>query len=312
MKRLLRLLPLLAVFFAALLAAAPSAARAYTVEEIPDVQRSDRNRFTSNPDNILSAEAVARIDSICLSLRRRAVAQVAVVAVREIDGEPFDFAMELFSAWGVGRAENDNGLGILLVEAAREIRFVTGRGVEGVLTDALCKRIQLDYMLPRFRDGDYSAGMVAGVEAVDRVLSGSELDTGGTDDYEEELPDWAIAGLVLFLLLLLIFCGIAAVRSAMPRCPQCRSRRVEIRSTRVIGRSVYGATIERVMHCTKCGLDFRQTLREEGEDDDRRNGSRGGGMWIGGGGFGSGGFGTGGGGGFGGGSFGGGGAGSRW
>lgn len=307
MKRIFRLLPLLAVFFAALLAVRPAAAHAYTAEEIPNVQLSDRNRFTTNPDNILSAEAVARIDSICLSLRHRAIAQVAVVAVREIDGEPFDFAMELFSKWGVGRAENDNGLGILLVEEAREIRFVTGRGVEGVLTDALCKRIQLEYMLPRFRDGDYSAGMVAGLEAVDRVLSGSELDTGGTDDFEEELPGWAIAGLMLFLLLM-IFCGIAAVWSAMPHCPQCKSRKVEILSSQVVERTICGATIERVMHCTKCGLNFRQTFRDE--NGNRRNGSRGGGMWMGGGGFGGGGGSLGG--GFGGGSFGGGGAGSRW
>lgn len=307
MKRIFRLLPLLAVFFAALLAVRPAAAHAYTAEEIPNVQLSDRNRFTTNPDNILSTEAVARIDSICLSLRHRAIAQVAVVAVREIDGEPFDFAMELFSKWGVGRAENDNGLGILLVEEAREIRFVTGRGVEGVLTDALCKRIQLEYMLPRFRDGDYSAGMVAGLEAVDRVLSGSELDTGGTDDFEEELPGWAIAGLMLFLLLM-ILCGIAAVWSAMPHCPQCKSRKVEILSSQVVERTICGATIERVMHCTKCGLNFRQTFRDE--NGNRRNGSRGGGMWMGGGGFGGGGGSLGG--GFGGGSFGGGGAGSRW
>lgn len=302
MKRIFRLLPLLAVLFAALLAVRPAAARAYRAEEVPNVQLSDRNRFTTNPDNILSAEAVARIDSICLSLRHRAIAQVAVVALREIDGEPFGFAMELFSKWGVGRAENDNGLGILLVEEAREIRFVTGRGVEGVLTDALCKRIQLEYMLPRFRDGDYSAGMVAGLEAVDRVLSGSELDTGGTDDFEEEMPGWAVAGLML-VLLLMICGGMAAVRSNMPHCPQCKSRKVETLSSRVVDRTICGATIERVMHCTKCGLDFRQTLRDE--DDDRRNGSRGGGMWMGGGG---GSFG----GGFGGGSFGGGGAGSRW
>ncbi len=308
MKRLLRLLLLLAVFFAALLAVLPAAARAYSVEEIPNVQRSDRNRFTSNPDGILSAEAVARIDSICLSLRHRAIAQVAVAAVSEIDGEPFGFAMALFSKWGVGRAENDNGLGILLVEQAREIRFVTGRGVEGVLTDALCKRIQLDYMLPRFRDGDYSAGMVAGIEAVDRVLSGSELDTGGTDDFEEESP----AGFVL--LLLLILCGIAAAWSSMPHCPHCKSHRVKLLSTRVIDRTAFGATVERIMHCNKCGLNFRRIVRNS--DDNRRNGNRGG-MWMGGGPFGGGGgsFGGGGGsfgGGFGGGSFGGGGAGSRW
>ncbi len=304
-KRLLGLVLLTVALFAAL----PAAAQAYSVTEIPNVQRADRNRFTSNPDGILSPEAVARIDSICLALRQRAIAQVAVVAVSEIDGEPFDFAMELFSAWGVGRAENDNGLGILLVEQAREIRFVTGPGVEGVLTDAICKRIQFNYMLPHFRDGDYSAGMVAGMEAIDRVLSGSELDAGGTDEFEEELPPWFFAGIVAFVLLFAVVL-LAAVRAAMLRCPQCGSRNLQTLSSNVVDRTFRSTVIERTMHCTRCGHTFRQTVRRD--NGNHHNGGLGGGMWMGGGGLGTGGGGGFSGGGFGGGSFGGGGAGSRW
>lgn len=149
----------------------PAAAHPYTVEQIENVQSADRTRFTSNPDGILSQAAVARIDSICYGLRQRGAAQVAVVAVDAIaGGDPFTFAYELFSKWGVGRREDSNGVGILLVREQREIRFVTGRGVEGVLPDALCKRIQTNYMLPAFREGDYDRGMVRGVEAVAAVL----------------------------------------------------------------------------------------------------------------------------------------------
>lgn len=158
-----------------------SAARPYGVEEIPNVQIGDRYRFTSNPDGILSSSAVAEIDSLCYSLRHRALAQVAVVAVEDIRGDDlFSFAHTLFSQWGVGRADSDNGLGILLVVDRREVRFVTGPGLEGVLPDALCKRIQMRYMLPYFREGDYSAGMVAGLRAVASVLEGSELDSAVT------------------------------------------------------------------------------------------------------------------------------------
>lgn len=83
----------------------PAAAHPYTVEQIENVQSADRTRFTSNPDGILSQAAVARIDSICYGLRQRGAAQVAVVAVDAIaGGDPFTFAYELFSKWGVGRA----------------------------------------------------------------------------------------------------------------------------------------------------------------------------------------------------------------
>ena len=61
--------------------------------------------------------------------------------------------------------------GILLVERLHEIRFVTGPGLEGVLPDALCKRIQLNFMLPYFREDNYDAGMVAGGRGRGRIAS---------------------------------------------------------------------------------------------------------------------------------------------
>ena len=98
-----------------LFASLAAQARSYRAEDIPNVQRADRTRYVSNPDGILSPGAVARIDSVCGALRDRAIAQVAVVAVDDIaGGDVFDFAVDLFTQWGVGRAENDNGLGILL------------------------------------------------------------------------------------------------------------------------------------------------------------------------------------------------------
>ena len=145
----------IAILCLLLVGALPALAGSYRPDEIPNVQRMDRRRYVSNPDGILSAGAVARIDSLCASLRERGLAQVAVVAVDDIEGgDVFSFAVELFRSWGVGSAESDNGLGILLVKELREIRFVTGGGLEGILPDALCKRIQLNYMLPAFREGD--------------------------------------------------------------------------------------------------------------------------------------------------------------
>ena len=161
----------------------PALAGTYRADEIPNVQRMDRRRYVSDPDGILSPAAVAHIDSVCASLRERGLAQVAVVAVDDIaGGDTFSFAVDLFRSWGVGSARSNNGLGILLVKDLREIRFVTGGGLEGILPDALCKRIQLNYMLPAFREGDYSAGMVAGVGAAATILEGGEVDLGGDAD----------------------------------------------------------------------------------------------------------------------------------
>ena len=173
----------IAILCLLLACALPALAGTYRADEIPNVQRMDRRRYVSDPDGILSPAAVAHIDSVCASLRERGLAQVAVVAVDDIaGGDTFSFAVDLFRSWGVGSAKSNNGLGILLVKDLREICFVTGGGLEGILPDALCKRIQLNYMLPAFREGDYSAGMVAGVGAAATILEGGEVDLGGDAD----------------------------------------------------------------------------------------------------------------------------------
>ena len=286
------------IFLLVLCCGAELRAATYSVAAVPNVQLADRTRYTSNPDGILSAAAVTHIDRICDSLRREGLAQVAVVAVEDIDSDDtFDFAIELFRNWGVGRAQVDNGLGILLVLDRHEIRFVTGGGLEGVLPDALCKRIQTEIMLPRFRNGDYDGGMVAGIEAAARLLRSGELDFGAEDD---DLPVGAI--LVIIGLTMAGF-GIViyAVYRQQTRCPRCGKpalRQESVRSTRHF--------IEKSFVCAECG---HRVVRRYAKYDDN---SLGGGPYIGGGSFLGGGSFGGGGGSFGGGSFSGGGAGSRW
>lgn len=282
-------------------------ATTYCVEDVPNVQRMDSRRYVSNPDGILSDATVARIDALCASLRERGLAQVAVVAVDDIEGgDTFTFAVDLFDSWGVGGKKSNNGLGILLVRDLREIRFVTGGGVEGVLPDALCKRIQTRYMLPAFREGDYDAGMLAGVEAAAQLLEGGDpdLETG-----EEELPGWFILFLVGGFILLPLGIGLL-VHYASRRCPRCHRCSLQLDARQVVHTSPSFREVEYTYVCRHCGEVVRRRSRQS-----RGNGfggGSGGGMIIGGGGFG-GGFGGGSiGGGFGGGSFGGGGAGSKW
>lgn len=305
MKRFLLIVLLAAV-------SATAGARTWRTDEVPNVQLADRTRYCSNPDGILSAAAVARIDSLCGALRAQGLAQVAVAALDDIEGgDPFSFAMRLFGDWGVGRRDVDNGLGILLVRDLHEIRFVTGPGLEGVLPDALCKRIQLNFMLPYFREDNYDAGMVAGVAAVAELLRNGELDFGPEPE-EDDLPFWQL------LLIIGIFAGILVLllwmlQRAGKRCPQCGKPTLEYRDKRVLSVTAREELLEYTFVCTSCGKVVRRKVRNI-----RDSGFGGGaGPFIGGlgGGLGSGrGFGGGGsfGGGFGGGSFGGGGAGSRW
>lgn len=277
----------------------------YRVSEVPNVQLEDRRRFVTNPDGILSDEAVARLDSLCFSLRERGLAEVVVVALDDIEPRDMvEFSQALFEGWGVGDDKLDNGLGILLVGDMREIRFHTGYGIEGVLPDALCYEIQQEFMVPYFRNGDYSSGMVAGVEAVDAVLTSGELPVAEDNDAEAAM----LAAVVTLLLLAIVIFSLVMYDRAQKRCPKCGKQGLKVVQTEVTKLSSSRKIVIETLRCEFCG--HSHTRRR-----DIDSGTGGGGIWVlpmGGSGRGGGGFGGFGGGGFGGGSFGGGGSGSSW
>lgn len=283
-------------------------AKSYRVRDVQNVQRLDSRRFVSNPDGILSREAVETLDSICYALKASGLAEVAIVAVDDI--RPRDmvgFSQELFEGWGVGDNDLDNGLGILLVGDMREIRFHTGYGLEGVLPDALCYRIQQDYMVPYFRDGNYSQGMVSGMRAVDKVLSGEELPVAESED-----DSLAIIVALLFVVFCMLLPMILIVMHSrqLTKCPECGKHTLRVVSKQSVRLSASITRVTTILHCDNCHSEHTRT---ENQNNHRGGG---GGIWImpmGGFGSGRGGFGGGGfGGGFGGGSFGGGGSGSSW
>ncbi len=276
-------------------------AKPYSVSEIPNVQLADRHRYTSNPDGILSNEAVQAIDLACDSLRTKGVAQVAVVAINDIASDDvFTFAHKLFSSWGVGLDKSDNGLGIILVLDKREIRFVTGYGLEGILPDAVCKRIQQRYMVEPLGAGNYDKGMVDGVAAVATLLSSGELPTTNEDDLTEGeiLALFGVMFAFFALFVLLVF----FIYRAAHRCPKCGKHHIKHTNSQIVKNTRTLQLIDQTFVCPDCGHSFVKRVRHEKAPVVivGGGGSRGG--------FGGGGFG----GGFGGGSFGGGGAGSRF
>jgi len=151
-------------------------AQTYTLETVPDPKQSPSSHYVSNPAGILSAATVARMDSVLGRLEDSATAQVAVVVLPSIgEAVPKDFANELFKKWGVGQASKDNGLLVLFVLDQRRVEFETGYGLEGVLPDIVCGRIQREHMVPAFKNGDYNAGMQAGMDAIAETLLQPEV-----------------------------------------------------------------------------------------------------------------------------------------
>lgn len=175
----------------------------YTVSTIPNPKTQDANAYVSNPDGILSQETVSRINVLLDSLEAQNGSEVAVVAVSSIGYEDIkSFATTLFKTWGIGKSQNNNGLLVLFVLDQRKVTFETGYGLEGVLPDAICKRIQTQAMIPEFKNEDYDAGMLAGVQRIVSTVKNEPFETKAETPiaWDEVLP--LAAGVYLILIIL--------------------------------------------------------------------------------------------------------------
>ena len=86
-----------------------------TVDDVPNPKTYDADNWVSDPDHILDSETKNKINDILQQLEDSLTIEVAVVALNSIgEEEPHEFAVTLFNRWGVGKAEDDNGLLILL------------------------------------------------------------------------------------------------------------------------------------------------------------------------------------------------------
>ena len=122
------------------------------------------NDFASVIDQ---ADEAAMVDVIT-EVRQKTGAEIAVVTVESM--APYasieDLGIAIGEQWGVGSADTDEG--VILVVAVRErmFRIEVGYGLEGAIPDSRAGRIRDDYVLPYLRNDQYGAGLLNGVRAI--------------------------------------------------------------------------------------------------------------------------------------------------
>lgn len=175
-----------------------------TIANTPDPSRTGGR--VSNPDGILTSQAVAELNREILALQRQTSIEVAVAVVESIGNvPPEDFGIGLLRKWGVGKKAKDNGMLILLVTGDRIVRFEVGYGLEGVMTDALSKRIQTMRMMPYLKSGDWNGAMLEAVRAVTEYFTDPDSDLRNEEDNlgEEGRPSaiFIILAVIAFIIL---------------------------------------------------------------------------------------------------------------
>ena len=288
-----RLRPSLAAWLC--LAVAPLVAQA--LQPIPKLEA----RVTDLTGTLTAGEQ-AELEQKLRAFEARKGAQIAVLVVATTQPEDIaQYSIRVAEAWKLGRAKPDDGVLVLLAKDDHATRIEVGYGLEGALPDATANRIIDETMIPLFKQGQYSAGLSAGVEQVMRVVDGEALPPpdaswqGKGSPLWNALPALLIGVMVVSSILRAMFGrvgGAAATAGLAGLIAWVLSQLL----VAVAGAAVFAFLLSMVL-----GLGGRGWTA----------GGRGGFGGLGGGGFGGGGFGGGGFGG-GGGGFGGGGASGRW
>jgi uncharacterized protein len=145
--------------------------------------------------------------------------QIAVLIVPTTQPEAIEqFSIRVAEQWKIGRKGVDDGAILVVAMKDRAVRIEVGYGLEGVMPDVVAKRIVEDYIVPRFKSGDYFGGIDAGVSKMISVVDGEPLPppraapgAGRSAGDSPGLPE------VLFIGFMLVFVVGGVVRSIFGR-----------------------------------------------------------------------------------------------
>ena len=238
--------------------------------------------------DIISAETEAQLDQRLRDYNRETGRALVVATIPSLEGANLEqYATGLFAEWGIGGEARDQGLLLLVARDDRKMRIEVGYGLHPYFGGIMAGRVIRDDITPRFKDGNFDGGIVAGIDAITAHLAKSPAEAAAIEEAAraaeaQEGGDGSSLGVVIIpamLFLFFIFTSFGRVRGKRYR------------------RSGVAGAVGEVLLWTAVNAAM--------------NGGRDSGGW-GGGGFGGGGGGGGGFGGFGGGMSGGGGASGSW
>lgn len=222
------------IVLAALIPLLVVTAGAEPLTSIPNPRLRDGTWVTDMP-GALRAETITQLNSAITEFERTTGGEMAVVVISSLDGLSIEeTAVKLFELWGIGKKDKDNGLLLLWSTGDRRVRVEVGYGLEGVLPDGKTGAILDAYVIPKFKEGQFDEGVLAGVDALLRAARNEqvELPAAASESYES---GWPGLGTVVMTVLGAIPVGLGSLfgfrkwrRVRRRRCASCHSLMVRL------------------------------------------------------------------------------------
>lgn len=167
---------------------------------------SSRPYYITDKVGVLSSEEVARLEQRLQLFDDSTSNQIVVVIVDDLCGvDKAQFATELGEKWGVGKADKDNGIVVLIkptkTNGPRTTFIAVGRGLEGAITDVQAHDIVNNFMNPQFKAGNIFGGITAGLDLLIPLAQGEYKET----NVHTNIDYTSIIAIVLGLILVLGF-----------------------------------------------------------------------------------------------------------
>src|SRR6195952_4829649 len=166
----------------------------------------------------LTGSDVASLNQTVRDFETGKGSQIAVLIVPTTDGEAIEpFSLRVAEAWKIGRKKIDDGALLVIAKNDRHLRIEVGYGLEGALTDVTSKRIIDEDITPKFKAGDFTGGISAGVDRMIRVIDGEKLPAPEPPHWQPQTRSFDPGDLFNPFLLIPILLFGGAIRAVLGR-----------------------------------------------------------------------------------------------
>ena len=194
-----------------------AATRSWAQPETPELTRPV-NDFA----NVIDPDSERQLESLIRALQETTGDVVVVATIDSLEGEDvYQYAERMFRnrGKGIGQAGKDNGLLVLAAVKDRQLKVEVGYDLEQFITDGFAGETIRQEIAPRFRQGAYGAGLVAGVQRIiGRIGEGRNVAIPGAPRTpERRRSQGGGSGGNVFILMIVLFILINGIAGRLGR-----------------------------------------------------------------------------------------------
>ena len=120
----------------------------------------------------ISPEGIDALTKKISDHERNTSDELVVVVLDSLHGHAIEeYALQMARTWKIGKKEKDNGVLFVIAPIEKKVRIEVGYGLEGVLTDAKCKSLIEQTIIPQFQRNQMETGIILGLDAICNVLN---------------------------------------------------------------------------------------------------------------------------------------------